>query len=108
MAPNHLLVRTTEEGTMYHISIIIWYQELKWKGKIRNESSSLADSSLSVTGLVSLPVLHVVAALLATSKLVYESSRTFENVPKTRGAGFSLPGPGVSPKTFFSLFARRL
>jgi hypothetical protein len=31
------------------------------------------------------------------SKRRYESSRTFEKGPKTWGAGFSLPGFGVSP-----------
>jgi hypothetical protein len=35
----------------------------------------------------------------------YESSRTFEKVHKTRGAGFSLPGRGVSPITSFTSLA---
>ncbi len=33
----------------YHITLIIWYIQPKWKEKTRNESSSLANASLSVT-----------------------------------------------------------
>ena len=37
----------------------------------------------------------------------YESCRTFKKVRKTRGAGFTLPGFGVSPITSFFHARRR-
>jgi len=37
--------------------------------------------------------------------MFYESSRTFEKVHTTWGAGFSLPGLGVSPNTSFTSLA---